>query len=158
MTDDRITLNVPVDHPTAPAADDDNELGWRRERTKIRARMAELELVVATRLAYLVPTSTSTPLATQEKHGLRCGMHPHVRVSMRTPRVECAVCGTLLDPLDVLREYAKHERNFAHTLEHLRAEKAELTAEVDRLRRQRSSLRSQVKKRTKKAPVDEGAE
>lgn len=66
---------------------------------------------------------------------------------METNSVTCKACGCELAPMDVLREFANSERVFVAGLEHLRTEKKQLAAEVDGLKKQRSSLRSQVRKK-----------
>jgi len=65
---------------------------------------------------------------------------------MRTPLVECAVCHEELDPLEVLREYVREERQFAQCLEHLRDETSELRREVEALKKQKAALRAAVRK------------
>lgn len=148
--DDRIMFSIPAEVPKGPADVDDSDIGVRRENKRLRARLVELETMVKTRLGRVVPTSTTMPQDFEEKHGLKCGFHPNVIVSMKTPRVECAVCGEKLDALDVLREFARHERHFAQTLEHLRKETSELRAEVPKLKRTLSDLRSRIKRAERK--------
>lgn len=146
MSDDRIVLSVPLDKPESPSSDDSN-IGIRRQFRQMKARLEELELLYATRFRHQVPTSSS---AVPEVHGgSRCGFHPHVIVSMKRPSVTCSTCGVTLDALDVLREYARGERAFAHTLEHLRQEHTRLSKEIDHLKRARANLRSQIKRATK---------
>lgn len=55
-----------------------------------------------------------------------------------------------MDPYVVLRKIAHREVNFCYTLNGLRDEKKNLTAEVEKLKAQRSSLKSQIKRRTAK--------
>ena len=66
--------------------------------------------------------------------------------------VNCRGCGEEMDPYVVLRKIAHREVNFCYTLNGLRDEKKALVDEVAKLKAQRSSLRSQVKK-SKSLPV-----
>lgn len=143
MSDDRIVLSVKVDPVGTIESDDESDIGMRRQYRVIKARVAELELLHATRFRFQVPTATTEA---ETKHGLRCGFHPHVVVSQTTPHVSCAVCGEELSPLDVLRQFSIEERNFAMGLEHLRREAADLRVAVERLKRERQNLRAAVKR------------
>lgn len=142
--DERITLNATLDVSTPAPSSDESDIGIRRQFKAMRARLQELEALYAGRFRYQVPTA----LTEREigPHGLKCGFHPHVTISMRTPTVRCTVCDTRLDPIEVLRDFARDERNFAHTLEHLRTERATLSKEVEDLKRQRANLRAQIKR------------
>lgn len=140
--DDRVTLSVTMDHPEAPSSDE-SDIGIRRQFKAMRTRLQELELLYATRFRHQVPVSISE---LKTEHGLKCGFHQHVTVSMITPSVQCGACGEELDPLDVLRQFTKEERSFAFTLEHLRKETADLRAEVVALKKQKAALRTAVRK------------
>lgn len=135
---------VTIDTPTEPTLDEDSDIGVRLELKRMKGRVGELELLVATQLQHIVPTNITTA---RDKHGLACGFHPHVTVSLTTTRVVCTICGEQLDALDVLRSYAKAERTFAMNLEHLREERSKLHAQVIALRNERSSLKSQIKRK-----------
>jgi hypothetical protein len=137
-----------MDTPTEPVLDDNSDIGVRRELKRMKGRVVELELLVATQLQHIVPTNITTA---RDKHGLACGLHPHVTVSLTTTRVVCTICGEHLDALDVLRSYATAERSFAMNLEHLREECSKLRAELISLRNERASLKSQIKR--KKGPA-----
>jgi regulator of replication initiation timing len=77
------------------------------------------------------------------------GKHPVVRVNGGEDRyVECRVCGARLDPIDVLLQFAHAERMFSYHLTSLRQEVTQLQADRDRLKAERSSLRSQVRRKT----------
>ena len=127
----------------AAADGDDSDIGIRRKYKAMQRRLVELETLYATRFRNQVPTATTE---LKSKHGLACGFHPHVSVSMNTPEVECTACGKQLDPLEVLRQFARNERQFAHQLEHLRNEREKLQQEIAELKRQRSNLKQQVKR------------
>ena len=76
-----------------------------------------------------------------------CKYHLSVVVDMEAPVVECATCGTELDAVEVLREYASCERRFRYSDAAARKAYHLLLAEVRTLKAQRSSLRSQIKKK-----------
>lgn len=127
------------------------DLGKEREIRQLRAQVAELteQLAQADPLKHSVLAAKSY----EETHGLRCGFHTRILVSMTEAKIWCTVCGAELVPMDVLREYANRERHFIEALEWLRKEKRQLREEVDHLKKERSSLRSQVKrKRASKPP------
>lgn len=90
------------------------------------------------------PEKPSLRPAPHEPHSLGCGLRVHVM--MNTRRVFCGVCGELLDPIDVLRAYAKRERNFEYQNEDAKRTLASLRAEIDELRRERNNLKSQVRR------------
>lgn len=116
-----------------------------------RARLEELEALYASCFRYQVPTTIRDPV---EQHGYKCGSPPNIIVSERTSLVACAVCGAPLDPLDILRQYTRKERQFAFTLERLRQERSELGTEVEQLKTLRSRLRSDIKRRTKAQAIE----
>lgn len=128
-----------------------DEIGKERELRALRKRVEDLELRLVKHEGK-VAASLALKERVDEKHGYQCGFHPHVLVSDETNLVECAICHEPLDPLDVLREFARHERNFVFSINTLRAEQTELRKQVDQLKKQRSSLWSQVKKRGGKVP------
>lgn len=128
-----------------------DDLSKERELRALRSRVVDLESVVATFQGRVVDAIT-TESRFDEKHGLRCGFHPQVTVSMTTPSVTCTVCGEGLSPLDVLRQFATSERNFVSSLNHNREERNLLRKEIAALKQQRSSLRSQVRKKGGKVP------
>jgi hypothetical protein len=76
------------------------------------------------------------------------GKHPIVLVDAKERDVECKVCGATLDPIDVLLEFARAERMFSYHLASLRDETKALRKERDDLIRLRSSLKSQVRRKT----------
>lgn len=61
-------------------------------------------------------------------------------------RCEVKACGAKLDPIQVLRDYARHERNFCYSLEHLRKEQRDLSAEIKKLKALRARLRAEARK------------
>jgi hypothetical protein len=136
----RIENDLPAD---VASTDDDSDIGMRLKYKSMQRRLVELETLYASRFRNQVPTATAE---LKSEHGIKCGLHPHVSVSMTTPEVRCTACKKLLDPLDVLRQFANRERQFSHTLEHLRNERDKLEKDVEELKRQRSNLRAQVKR------------
>jgi prefoldin subunit 5 len=132
------------------------DLAKERELRQLRAQVAALQSQVAA-LDVFKAASVLSVKSVDETHGrAACGFHTRVLVSMTESAVWCAVCNCELEPMDVLREFAKKERNFIESLDWLREEKAELRKEIDVLKKQRSSLRSQVKR--KKAAADTAGE
>lgn len=131
-------LTVP--HPGEGSPTSGDEIAWRRELKQLRVRVAQLEAERG------IKQEPSIGVKRGEEHGYRCGHPCSVFVCEEQPRIECQVCGTKLDPIEILREYARHERNFCYSLEHLREEKRDLTAEVAKLKDLRSRLRSEARK------------
>lgn len=74
------------------------------------------------------------------------GRHPLVCLT-KDRTVECRSCGATLDAFDVLLQYAHAERMFSYHLTSLRKEVAELKVARDKLVKERSSLKSQVKRK-----------
>ncbi len=64
----------------------------------------------------------------------KCHRCDAVYVDHKLRRVECQRCGSLLDPIDVLHEFAMKERNFLHTNAHAKEELARLHAEIEALK------------------------
>jgi prefoldin subunit 5 len=143
-------LDVPPPEPsTVEAAPGTIDLAKERELRQLRAQVAALTSQVA-ELDVFKAASVLSVKQTDETHGrAACGFHTRVLVSMTESAVWCAVCNCEVEPMDVLREYAKKERNFIEALQWLRDEKAALRKEVDELKKIRSSLRSQVKRKAK---------
>lgn len=131
-------ISLPPQVAGQPQTDD--EIAWRRELKQLRVRVVQLE---AERGFTQRPSIDGKRL---EAHGYQCGRPCGVTVSENTPRVECSACGTKLDPVEVLRDYAHHERNFCYSLEHLRKERAELLAGNAKLKALRLRLRGQARK------------
>lgn len=98
--------------------------------------------------AALVPALNTAPMGA---HTLAdCGFHPQVLVEEHTGRVYCRVCDQTLDAVMVLLEFARRERNFCYSVNHLRTEAQALRTEVAVLKVERSRLRSDIKKRSGK--------
>lgn len=128
--------------PPSISTDDESDIGIRRQFRAMKSRLAELEGVAA-RFADRVPTATSL---LRQPIGQRCGFHLHVVVYEHSKRVECADCKEPLDPLDVLRQFARAERSFADTLDHLLKQRTDLNREIEALKKQKQSLRNAVRK------------
>lgn len=120
--------------PPAPPIDYDKD-----EKAALRARVAALSALQTRGSA--VPSVMPVRLT---EHGYDCGGHTNVNIDPELPIVRCRACGIDLDPIVVLREYSTHERNFCFTDDVKRKEQAQLAADVERLKRERSSLRSQI--------------
>lgn len=129
-----------VPHPAEGSPKEGDEIAWRRELKQLRVRVVQLEAERGIR------QPPSVDVKRDGQHGLWCGSPCGVVVLDRRPRVECAQCGGELNAIEVLRDYAKHERNFCYSLEHLRKEKRELTAEVEKLKKLRLRLRAEARK------------
>ncbi len=133
---------IPAPEAQSIAADDDSDIGIRRQFRAMKARLQELETLYASRFKHQVPTATSI----KAKPIKQCRLHLHVVVHDHAAIVECADCHAPLDPLHVLREFAHEERHFADQLEHLRQEKANLRKEIEALKKQKAALRSGVRR------------
>ena len=64
----------------------------------------------------------------------KCYRCTAVYVDIKKRTVECQHCGSMLDPIEVIHEYAVKERNFLHANEHARKDLARLNAEIAALR------------------------
>lgn len=138
-----MTIIVPPPKPSSISSDDESDIGIRREYKRMKGRLAELERLYATGARNRVPTATSVQ---QPPLGAKCEFHLHVIVNTHSAEVTCSDCGAPLEPLQVLREFATEERQFAQNLEHLRREKAELHKEIEALKKQRLAMRAKVRK------------
>ena len=119
--------------------DDEDDSPQAREFRRMKARLEELELLCVSLAPERVPTATSW-------NDQRCSFHLHVIVHEHAAIVECSQCHQPLDPLEVLRQFAKRERRFADSLEHLRKEQRDLLKQIEALKKQRNSLRSAVRR------------
>jgi len=131
-------MKFTVPHPSDVSPVEGDEVAWRRELKQLRIRVMQLEVENKGR------QEPSLKIKKGE-HGPGCG-HPNaVYVFDDEPRVECQACGTKLDPIVVLRQYAHHERHFCYSLEHLRKEQRDLAAEIKKLKALRSRLRGDAR-------------
>lgn len=73
----------------------------------------------------------------------KCYRCTAVYVDPKRRTVECQHCGSLLDPLDVLHEYAVKERNFQHANKHAVDELARVTAQIAALKGDVSKARTE---------------
>ncbi len=142
-------LVIPAPTEGEPNSEVD-EVAWRRELKQLRVRVGQLESERKTLLDPAINTSRDG------KHGYRCGHPCGVIVYDNEPLIECRVCGAKLDPVDVLREFARHERNFCYTLEHLRKERGDLHEEIKKLKSLRSRLRADARELLPDPPVRAG--
>lgn len=132
-------LVIPAPTEGAPSTEVD-EIAWRRELKQLRVRVGQLEAERKTRLD---PALTNKR---DGKHGFQCGSPCGVLVYDKEPVIECAACGAKLDPIEVLRDFAHHERNFCYSLEHLRKERSDLSSEIKKLKSLRQRLRADARK------------
>lgn len=139
---------IELDADTSPRPAAVLSLTKERELRDLRARNAALEDLVQ---SYKTGTKLTSELTSrnpyEEEHGYKCGFHSRVIVSMETKSVTCQVCHAELEPIDVLREFANNERRFVESFNGLVEERKKMMAEVQKLKDQRSSLRSQIKKK-----------
>ncbi len=151
MADAVAPVRFTVPHPEegSPTGEVD-EIAWRRELKQLRVRVAQLEAERGLRQDPSIKSERGG------EHGIRCGMPCHVVVYDEQPRVECQVCGTRLDAIEVLRDYAHHERNFCYSLNHLRKESADLTAKVAKLKALCARLRGQARMVMPERPPHDG--
>lgn len=143
-----MNLTIPLPAEGEPVVSD--EIAWRRELKQLRVRVAQLEQERGIRQAPSIDAKRS------DVHGYQCGMPCPVVVDEKLPRVECATCGSKLDPVDVLRDYAHHERNFCYSLTHLRKERQDLGEEIKKLKALRQRLRADARKLLPDPPVRPG--
>ncbi len=137
------SINVDAAPPSL-RSDITDDLGKERELRRLRKRVDELELQTAQSAKMIAP---AVRIERNKDHTItKCGVHPQVLVCEDTPRVECAVCGTELDAIEVLRDFANHERQFVYTVQHLRREKDELEKVVEALKKERVKVRGQLRK------------
>ena len=151
MSDDRLFLNVPA--PRLPSVREVEvpggtlDLAKERELRKLRHQVESLTAKLATYNGVIELSQITTVNRYEDRHGYKCGFHPRVIVSEETRSVTCQACGAELEPMDVLREFARNERRFVESVTGLRQERAKLLEDVAELKKRRSSLRSQVKKK-----------
>lgn len=93
--------------------------------------------------------SALRPRAEPKRGGIITGCsHANVWVlDDETKRVECRHCGAFIDPHAVLLRFATRDWQFMHTMKSLHAEKKRLEAEIDDLKRQKSNLSAQIRRR-----------
>jgi hypothetical protein len=139
--DERLMFHVKIpDHGILSLAQHRKQLSLEQELAEARAETEQLRL----RLRALDGSLRDGELTRHSKEP--CRWHLHVVVDKEAPRVECADCGTRLDPHTVLLEFAHKERMFRSSDAEARRERDELLAEIGRLKTQRSRLRTAVKK------------
>lgn len=131
------------------------DLGKERELRELRGKVSALTDKLAVYEKRLIAPVTSVERYEEEHR--KCSFHLRVFVSMETASVTCQECGAELSPLDVLREFANGERRFVEHINHLREERSKLAIEVEQLKTQRSSLRSQIRKKGGTVPDDPNA-
>lgn len=137
--------NAPPAINLLPSEDgDSNELARQREIKHLRARVGTLEVALddARKVA---AGALHGALAIPNDAHRSCAYHMQVSVSLTTPSVTCSECGAELSPLDVLRDFAKRERHFVMLSNDLRQEQSKLRTEIDTLKKQRASLKAQVR-------------
>lgn len=64
----------------------------------------------------------------------KCYRCTAVYVDIKERTVECQHCGSVLDPIEVIHEYAVRERNFQYENKHAKQELAQLRAEIAALK------------------------
>lgn len=143
-------MRLTVPHPEEGSPVIGDEIAWRRELKQLRVRVAQLEAERG------IKQSPSIAVERDGKHGIGCGHPCPVAVFENEPRVECRSCGANLDPIEVLREYARHERNFCYSLEHLRKERKDLSDEIKKLKALRQRLRGDARKLLPEPPARRG--
>jgi hypothetical protein len=89
-------------------------------------------------------------LRIKSRQALSCE-HTQSIVDEKLRTVECGTCGAELDAVETLLGIAKRWDRIADWVKHLRGEKARLAAEVEELKRVRSSLKSQVRRKKERA-------
>lgn len=129
-----------VPHPAEGSPAEGDEIAWRRELKQLRTRVVQLEAERGLR------QSPSIEVTHSKVHGFQCGSPPHVTVIEEENRVECVACGAGLQAISVLLDYARHERDFCYSLEHLRKERRDISVEIAKLKSLRTRLRADARK------------
>ena len=136
---------------TDDAGDDPGVISLPKTR-----KLAQLEAENARMAARLAELQAGT---TEVRHDLTahnltngCGMPGHERVYVddHMPVVTCQTCGERLDPMAILRSYARRERTFVWSVKQLRQDRDRLKAEVEELERQRTNLRAAIRRAEKR--------
>lgn len=119
---------VPTEEESTPSV-----LDWNRERRKrgLASVPVPEEIVEGARLI---------PIEDRE----RACKHDRVSVDIHTRKVLCQACRVDLDPVAVLMQYAVRERTFYQYTANYKAQRKELSEEVESLKRQKKNLQSQV--------------
>ena len=84
------------------------------------------------------------PLLLKRHDYLAC-QHDHVKVYETQSRIDCADCGAVVEPMEVMRRFARQELNFWWTCEQKKNERDKLLAEVEALKCERARLRRAIK-------------
>ena len=116
-------------------ADQPTEIGIARKFRDAAAEAAQLREDNAKLIAQLdeLRAGTSTIAPAPKKDG-RCYRCVAVYVDQRRRKVTCQTCGTELDALDVLHEFATGERQLLASSEFAKRELADLREQAGRLR------------------------
>lgn len=110
------------------------------EAAELRAENARLvEMLDALRAQVSGLAVKPKPLADRKCSG-RC-IAVYVDIEERT--VECQRCGSALDPIEVIHEYALKERNFQYANAHAVKELERIKAEIEALKGDRAAARVQ---------------
>lgn len=105
----------------------------RAENERLRVRVAEMDQMIIS--------------GKVSEHSKKlCHYHPNIVVDEESPLVECADCGTALDAHAVLLQLATGERTFRQWVDRHKKERHDLVAEIERLKKQKSTLRAAVRK------------
>jgi hypothetical protein len=92
------------------------------------------------------PFGAKATIRTVGYHSEACRCR-HFEFALKRRFVNCADCGKLWDPFDALVSIARDWTYHAENVVSLKKEHMDLDAKVRALKEQRSSLRSQVRKR-----------
>ena len=111
----------------------------RRRIKDLEAKTANLERELAEARGKL------QPLITHEYGADHCFHTGGFIVLDNLEEIRCKQCGSAINPYIALRKISHREVTFCYTLNGLRKEAAELTAQVKKLKAQRSSIRRRVR-------------
>lgn len=124
------------------------DIGVARKAKELREELDEANATIERLQQALKSTAAFTVLdgAISEHSRKPCKYHIYILVDQESPIVRCRHCDTELDPWSVLLEIARKERHLLQWSESYRKDQQNLAEEIERLKVQRSRLRSQVRK------------
>ena len=111
----------------------------RRKIRDLEAKNADLERKLQQAHARVQP-------ALERETGEKCYHSGGFLVADEVERITCKQCGEVVNPYEALRKIAHRETNFCYTLNSLRSEAATLTKDIERLKGQKSRLKTAVRK------------
>ena len=94
---------------------------------------------------FKVGTLQVKPKTFEQKH---CS-HVQVLVDESTQMIECCSCGVILTPFEYVMRWATKETRYINNIKYLKVEQQQLESEIKDLKRQKTNLKSQVRRSKK---------